>query len=47
VLRKGKRVVLSIAPNRRTWVMKYRCVRLQQTTEQQDAIWQRWKEGLS
>ncbi|MFM2202280.1 MAG: hypothetical protein RL040_1480 [Bacteroidota bacterium] len=47
VLRKGKRVVLSIAPNGRTWVMKYRCVRLQQTTEHQDAIWQRWKEGIS
>jgi predicted metalloprotease with PDZ domain len=46
VLRKGKRVTLSVKPNGSTWVTKYRCVKMAESTELQNAIWKRWKEGL-
>jgi predicted metalloprotease with PDZ domain len=46
VLRKGKRVTLSVKPNGSTWVTKYRCVRTAEPTEPQNTIWKRWKEGL-
>jgi predicted metalloprotease with PDZ domain len=46
VLRKGKSVAVRIAPNGTTWVMKYRCSRISETSPQQATILQRWKEGV-
>jgi len=47
VLRKGKRVDLVLAPTGRTWVTKYRCVRMSSSTSQQDLVWDCWKTGKS
>jgi predicted metalloprotease with PDZ domain len=47
VMRKGKRVNIRTKPNGKTWVIKYRCLRKSETTEHQDTLWKRWKEGLA
>ena len=47
ILRKGRRVAVRLAPNGTSWVTKYRCVRLAETTELQNSVWQRWQVGLA
>ena len=45
VLRKGKRVNVRTASNGATWVTKYRCVKSTEISENQEAVWKRWKQG--
>jgi len=47
VIRKGKRVLVRTAANGTIWITKYRCLKSLGTTDQQDTIWKRWKEGIA
>jgi predicted metalloprotease with PDZ domain len=47
VIRKGKRVLVRTAANGTIWITKYRCLKSLGTTDQQDIIWKRWKEGIA
>jgi predicted metalloprotease with PDZ domain len=47
VMRKGKRVTVQAMPNGKAWVMKYRCLKMSEPSEQQGNLWNSWKVGLA
>jgi predicted metalloprotease with PDZ domain len=46
VLRKGKRTIVQLAPDGKSWVVKYRCARETVVTPKQVQVWNHWMKGM-
>ena len=45
VMRKGNRALVNVASDGACWFSKYRCSRVEEPTEEQELIWNRWNSG--